>query len=153
MYSKGEASRLRQEFWTSFGQYMSPIPSAEGIKTNWINYKTGIKDVYFRMNADNKKASVAIEITHKDAGIQALYFEQFLQLKNAFQSAVGDGWIWALHTPDEWGKTISRIYIEEDGVSVFNKSDWPKLISFYKPRIIALDEFWSSARYAFEALQ
>ena len=57
MYSKSEASQLKQEFWTSFGQYMSPVLSAEGEKLNWINYKTGEKDIFFKMKANNKKST------------------------------------------------------------------------------------------------
>jgi hypothetical protein len=51
------------------------------------------------------------------------------------------------------GKTVSRIYKELPGVSVFNKSDWPELISFFKPRLIALDAFWENARYSFDDLR
>ncbi len=153
MYSKQEASRLRQEFWTTFGQYMSPVLSSESEKINWINYKTGEKDISFRMNADNKKAFVAIEITHKDKDLQALYFEQFQQLKTVLQNTLEEEWTWLLHTPDEAGKTISRIYTETQNVSIFKKEDWSQLISFFKPRIIALDEFWSTAKYVFETLR
>ena len=81
MYSRQEASQLRKEFWTAFGQYMQPILSAEGEKVNWINYKTGEKHIYFRMQVDNKKAFIGIELSHPDAGVQQLYFEQFLELK------------------------------------------------------------------------
>ena len=105
------------------------------------------------MNADNKTASIAIEITHKDEALQALYFEQFSQLKNIFQSTLNESWIWLLHTNDDYGKTISRIYTSIENINIFNKEDWPQLISFFKPRIIALDEFWSNAKYAFEALR
>ena len=56
MYSKAEVTQLRQAFWTALGQYMAPVPSAEGDTTNWINYKTGVKHVYFRMQADNQLA-------------------------------------------------------------------------------------------------
>lgn len=105
------------------------------------------------MHADNKNASIAIEITHSDPGIQQLYFEQFTQLKAILQSTVGEEWNWQLHTTDEHGKTISRIYTELSGVNIFKKEDWPRLISFFKPRIIALDEFWSTVRYGFEALR
>lgn len=153
MYSRQEASQLKQEFWTAFGQYMSPIFSAEGEKVNWINYKTGEKNIAFRMHADNKKASIAIEFDHKDEGIQQIYFEQLQQFKNLFTSAVQGEWIWQLHTHDEHGKIISRISTEKSGVSIFQKSDWPQLISFFKPRIIAFDEFWSQVKYAFESLR
>lgn len=153
MYSKQEASQLRQEFWTAFGQYMSPVLSCEGERTNWINYKTGEKDIYFRMDADNKKASVGIELTHKDEGIRELYFEQFRQLKNLLHDALQEEWTWQLHTCNEHGRYISRIYTEINGVSVFKREDWPQLISFFKPRVIALDEFWSTAKHAFEAMR
>jgi hypothetical protein len=105
------------------------------------------------MNADNKKASIAVELTHKDADIQALYFEQFQQLKTLLQNTLPEKWTWLLHGRNEHGKIISRIYTEIENVSIFKKSDWPQLISFFKPRIMALDEFWSTAKYVFEAMR
>ncbi|MGZ3852046.1 MAG: DUF4268 domain-containing protein [Flavisolibacter sp.] len=153
MYSKQEASLLRQEFWTTFGQYMSPISSAEGEKINWVNYKTGVRNIAFRLQADNKKATIAIELSHKDKEVQQLYFEQFLQFKNLFDTTIDEAWNWQLHYHDEHGKIVSRIYNEKAGISIFQKTDWPELISFFKPRIIALDEFWSSVKYAFESLR
>ena len=153
MYSKQEASQLKQEFWTAFGKYMSPVLSAEVEKLNWLNYKTGEKNIYFRMNADNKKASISIELTHKDADLQALYFEQFQTLKILLCQALNEEWTWLLHTKDELGKTISRIYTEIENINIFKKEDWPQLISFFKPRIIGLDEFWSTAKWSFEAMR
>ena len=153
MYSKGEASLLRQQFWTAFGQYLSPVLSADGEKINWINYKTGEKDIYFRMNADNKRASISIELTHKDGGLQALYAEQFQQLKALLYEALGEEWAWQLHQQNEYGKTVSRIYTEIENVSIYKKEDWATLISFFKPRLVALDEFWSVAKYSFEAMR
>jgi len=153
MYSKDQASQLKQAFWTAFGQYISPQLSAEGMRVNWVNYKTGIKHLYFRMHADNRTARIAIEMAHPDAGIQELFFEQFKEYKNILHSALGEDWDWQLHAADDYGKTISRIYKEISPVNVFNNNDWPQLISFFKPRIIALDEFWSDAKYGFDALK
>jgi hypothetical protein len=153
MYSRQQASELRQAFWTALGKYMQPILSAEGEKVNWVNYKTGEKNIYFRMNAGSRSSSIAIEITHPNTELQQLYFEQFVQLKTLLHSALNEEWNWQLHFVDNNGKVISRIYKELNNVSLFNQNDWPALISFFKPRIIALDEFWSSARYGFEALR
>lgn len=153
MYSKDEASQLKQAFWTTFGQYISPQLSAEGLKVNWVNYKTGIKYLYFRMEAGKRSASISIEIAHPDAGIQELFFEQFMELKNILHNALAEDWEWQLHEMTEDGKIISRIIRKLYNVSIFNKNDWPALISFFKPRIIALDEFWSDAKYAFDALK
>ena len=153
MYTKEQASQLRQAFWTAFGQYMTPVLSADGEKVAWLNYKTGEKGIYFKMQADNKKASIGIELTHSDAGIQQLYFEQWEQLKTLLHHTLQEEWTWKLHTHDENGKLVSRIYKELPAVSIFKKEDWPSLISFFKPRIIALDEFWSTAKYTFETLR
>ena len=94
MYSKAEATQLRQAFWTALGQYMAPVPSAEGDTTNWINYKTGLKHVYFRMQADNRQASIGIELLHPDAGIRALFWEQFRELRPLLHETLGETWTW-----------------------------------------------------------
>ena len=151
MYTREEASRRRHDFWTTFGKYLSPIPSAEGYKINWVNYHTRLKDVYFRMDAGKNAATIGISIEHRDIDTQQLYFEQFLQFKSLLHAMLEEEWTWQLHDEVN-GKTISRIYKSLDGYSVFNKEHWPELISFFKPRIIALDSFWSDAKYSFEGL-
>lgn len=149
MYTRQQASQLRQAFWTAFGRYMTPVPSAEGIKANWINYNTGVKNIYFRMQADAKQAVVNIEITHPDTSERMDYYEKFLQLKSMLHSQLGEDWLWTPHTTDDASKTISIIGTSISGVSIFKQEDWPSIISFFKPRLIALDEFWYNAKDAF----
>ena len=153
MYSKTEATQLQQAFWTTFGQYMAPVQSTEGLPTNWINYKTGLKNVYFRMEADAHRASIGIELTEPDAGIRALFFEQFEELKPLLHEALGETWTWEAAATDVHGLPMSRIYEELAPVNLFSRDDWPTLISFFKPRLMALDAFWSDAQYTFEALK
>ena len=153
MFTREEASRIREEFWTIFGKYMSPIVSAEGMNINWVNYHTRIKDVYFRMDAGKKSAAIYISIEHHDAGIQELYFAQFQELRTLLQATLQEEWEWQLHQPIAENKVVSRIYKEISGVTVFNKNQWPELISFFKPRIMALDNFWENAKYSFESLK
>lgn len=153
MFSKAEAAQLRQEFWTTLGRYLRPQLSADGEKVNWINYKTGVKFVYFRMEAENRLARISIDITHYDTGIQELFYEQFAELKTMLKTYLDEDWEWQMHYQDSEGKIISRIYMELPKASVYNREDWPQLISFFKPRIIALDEFWSVAKYSFDELK
>lgn len=105
------------------------------------------------MEAENRVARIAIQVTHYDTGIQELFYEQFLEIKTMLESYLNEEWNWQLHHTDLEGKTISRIYKELPGTSIFNRDDWPKLISFFKPRIIALDEFWSVGKYSFDDLK
>jgi len=166
MYTKQESARLRQAFWTAFGQYMSMAPSAGEEKPNWLNYKTGIKYLYFKTDAERDRASVAIVLAHPDADLQDAYYNQLLVSKKMLEAASGpstgsgqapsagsgQAWIWQPPAPGENGKMISRVYQQLEGVNVFNQADWPAIISFLKPRLMALDTWWQEARYGFEML-
>ena len=91
-FTREEASQIRQEFWKTFGQYMAYVPSAEGMRINWINYKTKLKYFNFRMNAEKRSASIMIEISHPDEDIQALMFEQLQQLRKLLENALEEEW-------------------------------------------------------------
>jgi hypothetical protein len=132
---------------------MEPVPSSEGMRINWINYRTTFKDLYFRMDANQKLATISISLEHKDAGIRELYFHQFEEFKTILHETLNEEWQWELHSQATDGKSISKIFKEITGVSVFNRDHWPELISFFKPRIIALDQFWEDAKYTFESLR
>lgn len=132
---------------------MTPVLSAESEKINWINYKTGEKDIRFSMDADNKRAFIGIVFTHKDPEIQQIFFEHLLGLKKIFEAKAGAGWKWQMHVHDEHGRLVSRVFSEKEDVSIYQKENWPALISFFKPRIISLDAFWSQAKFSFEQLR
>lgn len=149
MYTKQEESAIRQEFWTTMGKYLSPIPSSTGNKVNWINYKTGIKNIQFKMDADKREAVVRIEI-RGDAEKRAITFDLFLSLKKAFQAYVTNDYVWLPETEDEFGKTISCIYCISNDVNIFNKNDWPAMIVFFKTNITSLDSFWAEYKEVFE---
>jgi hypothetical protein len=153
MYSRAEASLIKQSFYTALGQYMAPVLSSEGIKINWINYKTGYKHVYFRIDTDKKKASISIELTHPDPISRLLFYERLQELKFIFNEKAKEEWIWETETTDDSGKPISRVNSVIENASVFNKNDWPKLIAFFKKRLILLDEFWNEVKDAFEDLR
>ncbi|WP_346239504.1 DUF4268 domain-containing protein [Niabella insulamsoli] len=150
MYSRSEASNIRKAFWTTLGQYLKPVKNAAGETINWVNYKTGVRHIYFRMDAGKRDASVAIEIKHPSADERATVFDQFVSVKKIFEGAAGPDWDWQPVFYDEDGSAGSRIFSQLEGVSVFNKENWPQIISFLKERIIHLDQFWASVKFQFE---
>lgn len=151
MYTREEAKRIKEEFWTRFGQFMALSVSEEGTKVNWINYKTGIKHLYFRMDADNKTAQIYIEISHPDAGIRQLMYDQFVEYRLLLADSLGETWEWDPIYYDDNQRATARISVAIDRkTSIFKQEDWPDLIRFFKPRLLALDSFWSTAKYAFE---
>ena len=129
---------------------MQPVVPADGERVNWVNYKTGVQGISFRMDADNKQASIAIVLAHKDAAIRKQHYEQLLQLQTMLHSELGEDWTWEENATDEFGKTFSRVGKQVSGINILQQEDWPALISFLKPRIIALDAFWSNVKYGFE---
>ena len=150
MYSRREKSLIRKNFWTMFGQYMRPVLNANDEEVNWVNYKTGARHIYFRMDATGEQTTVAIELRHPELSRQEFYFEKFKKLESLFQQSTGEKWQWELHATDEDGKPVSRISTQLNDVNVFNNNDWPAIISFLKPRVIALDRFWNLVKEEFE---
>lgn len=153
MYSRQQSSQLRQTFWTRFGQYMSPVLSAEGEKINWINYKTGEKHIHLKMDAQQQSASIGLFMSHKDPELQQLYYELLHKGKELLSGSTEFIWQWQLHRFDDDGQLTSGVFDEIAGVSILRQEDWPQLISFLKPRLIDLDAFWSQVKYGFEALR
>lgn len=149
MYSKNQAAQLKSEFWTAFGVYMKPVLSANGLHINWVNYKTGIKNIYFRTDATKNNASVSIELRGVEEE-RLHHFKIFTQLQSYFNGVTEAVWTWQQIYYDDDGAVISKIFINLDGVSIFKKEDWPSIISFLKKHIIALDDFWSFAKIQFE---
>ncbi len=103
------------------------------------------------MKAERDFASIGIELGHSDEELQELYFDQFRQFRKMLEATVGEEWEWRLLDRNEFGQPVSRIEKVLSGVNVMNSDDWPKIISFLKPRIIALDEFWDRVKPGFES--
>jgi hypothetical protein len=153
MYTREEISRQKQAFWTAFGKYMQPVLSAEGQAVSWPNYKTGIGGIHFKMDAGRDHAVIKIRLSNNDPAIRQSHYAQWLQLKTILEDTLGeDDWVWQPDDQDEYGKPVSTISKTLRGVNIHQQSDWPTIISFLKPRIIALDECWSMVKYSFEGI-
>ncbi len=152
MYTREEASYIKQQFWTRFGKYMSPVLSAEGEKINWINYKTGIKHLSFKMNATHEFAYIGIEISHKDPLLALAIYDQFKVLRGELEEVLGEKWEWQDEYENEHYQRLSTISRQQTPSNIFKETDWPEIISFLKPRIIQLDRFWSDYKMIFEMI-
>jgi len=153
MYTKQDISRQKQAFWTAFGRYMKPVLSADGEEIGWLNYKTGNKHLGFRMDVDTRRAVLSVVLDHPDAKTRQAYYDRLTQLRPIFADTLEeDDWTWQPDTTDEHGRSIGTVHQQLVGVNIFRNEDWPAIISFLKPRIIALDAFWSMVRYQFSNL-
>jgi hypothetical protein len=129
---------------------MKPVPSSWNEKVNWLNYKTGVKDVFFRIHADNKVASIGIELNHADDMIRKIFFDHFVAMKGMLHETLGEEWDWIEKAFDENGKPVSLIQTKLTGVNIMDQQCWASLITFFKPRLIALDQFWGDVKDSME---
>ena len=123
-----------------------------GNKTRWVNYRTGIRHMYFRLKADNKTATVSIELQHKDEEIRQLYWEQLCELKTLLTNTLPDEFVWDENQYNDAGMKISAVYCQIEHVNIYDKNTWKEIFEFFERNILALDEFWHEFKPIFKQL-
>ena len=133
MYSKEETQRLKREFWVTF---------AEKYPRKWMLYDTKIKDFSFKFFVDNKKALVLIDIEHRSNEKRIAYFEKLEALKGILEEEFIADLVFEKDYVLESGKTISRIWVEKQGVGFSNRNNWDVIFDFYNEKMDALERFY-----------
>lgn len=153
MYSKEELKNNKLEFWSRLDEQLNRQKNPHGSKVNWMNYNTGIKDMYFRMEADAEVVRLCIDLQFNDAGIREVYYEQFLEFKTLLDERFNPKLVWLPLFEHSNGKIIARIYTEKSGVDINNRKDWDKMHLFLKLNFVKLDAFWNEFDDVFKALK
>ena len=133
MYSREESQRIKREFWVAF---------AEKYPRKWLLYDTKIKDFSFKFFVDNKKAQVLIDIEHRSDEKRTAYFEKIEALKNILEEEFIKDLVYEKNYTLESGKTISRIWVEKQGVGFSNRNNWDAIFDFFNENMHALEMFY-----------
>ncbi|WP_428231540.1 DUF4268 domain-containing protein [Flavobacterium sp.] len=133
MYSKEESQKIKREFWVAF---------AEKYPRKWVLYDTKIKDFSFKFYVDNKKAQVLIDIEQRSDEKRNAYFEKLEALKNILEEEFIKDLVFEKNYTLESGKTISRIWIEIQGVGFSNRNNWDTIFDFFFEKMNALEMFY-----------
>ena len=133
MYSKEESQKIKREFWVAF---------AEKYPRKWVLYDTKIKDFSFKFFVDNKKAQVLIDIEHRSDEKRTAYFEKIEALKNILEEEFVADLVYEKNYTLESGKTISRIWVEKQGVGFSNRNNWDTIFDFFFEKMNALEMFY-----------
>ena len=133
MFSKAEAQQIKKEFWIAF---------AEAYPRKWMLYDTKIKDVTFKFYVDNKKAQVLLEIEPKEDEKRKIYFEKIESLKTILLEEFLPEAIFEKDFYQESGKVTSRIWVELNGISVFNMASWAAIFRFFNLSMDAFERFF-----------
>jgi hypothetical protein len=133
MYSKEESQKLKREFWVAF---------AEKYPRKWVLYDTKIKDFSFKFFIDNKKAQVFIDIEPRSDEKRIAYYEKLEALKNILEEEFIKDLVFEKNYTLESGKTISRIWIEKQGVGFSNRNNWDIIFDFFFEKMNAFEMFY-----------
>ena len=133
MYSKVESQRLKQQFWVAF---------AEKYPRKWLLYDTKIKDFSFKFFVDNKKSQVLIDIEMRDSEKRMAYLDKLQSLRTILEEEYVKNLIYEKNYTLESGKIISRIWIEQNNISVSNKENWDEIFSFFNFNMNLLEAFF-----------
>lgn len=134
MFSKAEAKKLREDFWISFGK---------SFPRKWTLYDTKIKDFCFKFHFDRKKAIVSIDIEDNSLENRQLYYNILVSLKTILQEEYLPKAIFEENFILENGKEISRIYVEKENVSIYNKNTWQETMEFFVEKMSLFEAFWA----------
>lgn len=133
MFSKAEAQIIKKEFWTAF---------AEAYPRKWLLYDTKIKDFTFKFYVDNKKAQVLLDIEPKESDKRKIYFEKIESLKNILLEEFLPDAVIEKEFHLETGKIISRVWVEQTSISLYNKATWNDIFDFFNENMDAFERFF-----------
>ncbi|WP_010520950.1 DUF4268 domain-containing protein [Aquimarina agarivorans] len=133
MFSKEDAKRIRQEFWTSFGQEYP---------RKWLLYNTKVKEISLKFTFTTKLAQVSIDIDADDALIQEYYYEKIWSLEQILKTEFIPNIILDPKYEVTAGKFVSRAYIQLNNVSIHNKKTWQEVYHFLYDNMTQLELFF-----------
>lgn len=152
MWSKEEAKNRKIRFFTNFGIYMKKYIPEYGEKIRWVNYRTGLNSIRFKIEADKVSSRVCIDIINKDEGVREVFLEQFEEFKTLLSNSM-DELEWIKEYRIDSSIYITRIITELKGPSINQESEWGDIYRFFEKNLVALHEFWDISQDVFKDLE
>lgn len=146
MYGIEEAKKIRQDFWDRFKNYSAVRRKQKGLSPVWIMNKTRIPQLKLKFEFDNKQAVVGIDIETRNLEKRLDLFGKLEEFRNILTKTVSPELIWELDYILENGKTISRIYLLKENVSIYKKEDWPEVFPFFYKNMMKIESFFLEYR-------
>ena len=149
MYSKTAIAAQKKSFFIAFGRYMSPVPSVFGEPVSWLNYRTGVKHIYFRIELAADACTVGLYISGAEPEKRQALFDKLQQFTSLLPVSTSTRWHWQPQAVDENGQPIARVAITIGPVHFMQTGDWPAIIAFLKEHLLQLDHFWFEVKEFF----
>ena len=142
MFSKEEAKEIREEFWEDFKTLSSPRRIRKKLPGKWMLDQTGIKALNLRFHVDRKVAQVGIDLETRNMDKRIELFEKLESLKKILEKSMESPLQWELDYIRENGKSVSRIYLQMEGVDIYDRDTWEKAHHFMYENMMKLEAFY-----------
>lgn len=146
MFSKEEAKELREEFWDQFKRMSSGRRPRKKLPGNWMLAQTGIKALNLRFHVDREVALVGIDLETRNMDKKIELYEKLESLKKLLEEAMESPLVWELEYIRENGKSVSRIYLQMEGVDIYNRDTWTEAHKFMFANMMKLEAFFLEYR-------
>ena len=83
-----------------------------------------------------------IDIEMRDNEKRIAHFEKIESLKNILEDEFIKDLVFEKNLTLESGKTISRIWVEQLGISISNRNTWHQIFDFFAEKMAALETFY-----------
>ena len=150
MFSKEVAKQLREEFWDQFLTISKRRRLRKRLPGDWILGQTGVKALNLKFHVDRKVAQVGIDLETRNMDKRFELYEKLESVKKILEATMGGPLTWELDYLRENGKSVSRIYLELEGVDVYESSTWPLAHEFMYRKMMKLEEFYREYRDYFK---
>ena len=150
MYSKEESKQLREEFWNQFKILSIRRRKAKGLPGDWLLINTGVKALNLRFHVDREVAQVGIDLETRNMDKRIELFEKMEAVKKVLEKAMNSAMVWELEYIRENGKSVSRIYIQKEGVDIYDQKTWPSAHQFMYDNMMKLEAFYREYRDYFK---
>lgn len=137
---------MREEFWDSFKQLSAGRRARKGLPGNWLLSQTGMKALNLRFHVDREVAQVGIDLETKNMDKRIELYERLESLKKLLEEAMESQLIWELEYIRENGKSVSRIYLQLEGVDIYNRETWARAHQFMYENMTKLEAFFREYR-------
>jgi len=150
MYSKEEAKLLREEFWERFKILSNRRRTRKKLPGNWLLTNTGVKALNLRFHVDREVAQVGIDLETRNMDKRLELFEKLESVKKILEETMQEPMIWEIEYIRENGKSVSRIYLQLEGVDIYDRDTWQAAHQFMYEKMMRLEAFYREYRDFFK---
>lgn len=137
---KSEPNRyiIRRKFWRQLLPQLNDtnlFANVNPTKDHWLTAGAGIAGLAYTFVSTKSYVRIQLGISTSNKEKNKSYFKKLLKNKEAIEQKFGKALVWE-ELPDN---KMSRIKIEERGVSLYNESDWEKMNTFIVSNLPAFE--------------